>query len=1242
MRHRRWQKVKLALVALSSLAVINSLVLGQAPQVPQGPLQASQKLQGHSELVYAVSFSPDGRYVATGSFDKTLKLWDPKSGKEERTFGGPAGHQNLVLTLAFSPDGRVLASGATDNTIRLWDVPSPLPVRQFVGFEGAVSDLALSPDGSRLVAGGGDKSVRFFQFADGKQLAVRQGHSGEITAIAYSANGQLVATGGDETVRLWNAGDGNMIGTIGAHEGGVRSVAIHPNNSVVASTGNDGAVRLWQLPFTPSRTFASPHGDAVTAATVTPDGQRLITVSNDKTVRVWNAGNGGLERQLPLSSNGTCVFTQGSHIVAGAQDGSVGIWNLGDGALLARLSAHSGPVVAVAVNAQGNQLLTAGEDGMLRIWHYPPRPSRPLGHPDQVTAALVAGDRLITACGDKVVRFWNLQNGQVERQLAGQQAASALAMHPNGQFLAAGEIDGSIRFWHLGNNQSAGLVKVPGGRITAVAFHPNGSHLASAHEDGSAKLWTAANPPKETDKPVWEIRPGAVRALFFSADGNSIAIVSDKAVRFVHTGDGKETRQIPTGEAPVTAAGLSADRTRLATAGGDGKCIVWSLNDGKPLATIALNGSARSVGFSPDGTRLVVGYDDKSGGAVQVFHSGSGVLLQALPGHSGGVATVAFLPDGRTLVSAGADKLASVADVAIVHALAAHSGGVTAAVFLPNGSQIISAGKDKTVRLWDANKAVPARPPFDIGDTVLAAALTREANPSRLALAVADKTVRILSSSDGKEQLRLPHPAAVRSLQFSPDNTRLLTACEDGRARIWDLTTARTLEFFAHGGPVYTAVFHNDNRTLFVGGSDKAVVAHVQHALRVLPVVNGAARKLRFLPSGSHILVGGEDKAVKLVNLNSFQVERVFGASAPVTALAVSPNGQLVAAASADKLLRLYQFGDGKELRAIPAPDVVHSVSFAPNNTFVAAACQDRSVLIVHTGNFNPGQAPAPEFGSIQQIFDQGAAALAVAVHNDNATVLGAGADRSVRVFRIASPTPVRTLTGHGNYVDCVAFSPDGTQLASCGHDGTVRLWNVSNGQQTRQINAFTQPQVAPVYCVAWSPDGKQLAAGSFVRSIKIFNAADGNLVRELAGYDEKNAPQGHKDGVFTLVFHPSGPTLVSAGSDGQIKVWSIADGKVMRQFVDERIPPPPGQMQRDRAHEDWINQIRLSPDGKTLASVGNAGWIKLWDFASGKLLVSQRMPYSLYAVTFAPDGKTIAVGDHEGVASIIALPFVP
>ena len=167
--------------------------------------------KGHTDAVYATAFSPDGKFLVTASFDSTLKLWDPATGKEVRTYGGALGHAKQVISVAFNQDGSMIASGSTDNTLKVWDVPISSPIRSLKAND-AVQAVALSPDGLKLALGGKDGSLKLVTPADFKELVkFEPGHQGAVTALSFSANGLLLASSGtDRTLRYWDVAKGQL------------------------------------------------------------------------------------------------------------------------------------------------------------------------------------------------------------------------------------------------------------------------------------------------------------------------------------------------------------------------------------------------------------------------------------------------------------------------------------------------------------------------------------------------------------------------------------------------------------------------------------------------------------------------------------------------------------------------------------------------------------------------------------------------------------------------------------------------------------------------------------------------------------------------------------------------------------------------------------------------------------------------------------------------------------------------
>src|SRR5262249_33810863 len=305
--------------------------------------------------------------------------------------------------------------------------------------------------------------------------------------------------------------------------------------------------------------------------------------------------------------------------------------------------------------------------------------------------------------------------------------------------------------------------------------------------------------------------------------------------------------------------------------------------------------------------------------------------------------------------------------------------------------------------------------------------------------------------------------------------------------------------------------------------------------------------------------------------------------------------------------------------------------AFSPNNQVLTAACADRSVPawnVVH----NPGQPTSPDFGKIIASNAHGGAATGVAVAADGTHFYSSSVDQTIKDWKIALETPTKNL-GHPNLVDAVAFSSSGTLLATGCHDGNLRVWDVAKGQAIKTIPAhIAMDQPSAIYSVSWSPDDKSLLTSSLDMTLKLWNAEDGKLIREFKAYKEKAFEKGHRDQVFCAAFTLDGKFIASGGSDRTIKLWNVADGNVVREFVNPNVKSeasaPPGS---PVAHPGWVYSLRFTPDGKFLVSAGNApkwhGYLAVWNVADGKMLYGAELPLGPFNnVAVTPDGKLLAL----------------
>ncbi|MDE0427259.1 MAG: WD40 repeat domain-containing protein [Candidatus Poribacteria bacterium] len=268
-------------------------------------------LVGHRYTVHSVAFSPDGKTLASGSEDNTIILWDTTTGEHTRTLASPTGpfveptgtlvgHTDTVYSVAFSPDGRTLASSSEDSTVLLWDTttgehiktlarptgPFVGPTDPLAGHTDTVYSVAFSPDGQILASGSADNTIILWDATTGQYKQTLTGHKRAVYSIAFSPDGQILASGSwDKTIILWDTTTWKYIHILTGHEKVVYSVAFSPDGQVLASGSADKAIILWDTTIGRHIETLTRHRKAIYGVAFSPDGQTLVSGSADKRIR---------------------------------------------------------------------------------------------------------------------------------------------------------------------------------------------------------------------------------------------------------------------------------------------------------------------------------------------------------------------------------------------------------------------------------------------------------------------------------------------------------------------------------------------------------------------------------------------------------------------------------------------------------------------------------------------------------------------------------------------------------------------------------------------------------------------------------------------------------------------------------------------------------------------------------------------------------------------------------------------
>ncbi len=660
--------------------------------------------------------------------------------------------------------------------------------------------------------------------------------------------------------------------------------------------------------------------------------------------------------------------------------------------------------------------------------------------------------------------------------------------------------------------------------VRAIAYSPDGTQLASGSWDNDICIWDL-----KTGETIRTLKghTDAVRTVAFSPDGKRLASgSSDNTIRIWNAETGEAIRTLEGHTNAVVTVAYSPNGMQLASSGrNEGTIRIWNPDTGEPQQTFdsGRRSALYSISYSPDGVKLAAAYGDKK---IRIWDAKTGALLKTLTGHANHVECVAYSPDGTKLVSVSptGNKRIHIWDAetgAFLRTLKRFLHSAAMVAFSPDGKMLAGAGKDRTIRVWEFFSGEILQT-YTTDGSVLSIAFS----PDGAALASSSRRLR------GKDAVQIwDAPSAPAGASVRIEGER-----EHG-AGAFDVSIvfSESMKSFERSD----IQVENGSVTAFSGSGDSYTAAIQPSGIHTARV---------WIPkkaAGNH---GRSNTFAFYPALRTAMEENEY-----FRAAAFSPDGSMLASAGAFSKVRIRELATGKTQRRLDSDGQlrigrkysgVNSILYSPDGSMLAVGNID--ILIWDAADFK-------KLHTLKRRAEE--TVLSIAFSPDSAILASGGDDGTVRIWNPITGELLRTFTGRPSEVQPVAFSPDGTKLASCARR-TIHIMNVKTGEELRTI----QMQFGRAEAVVFSPDGSMLAGGGQDDVVRIWSVETGEELRTLTG---------HTGAVTCAAFSPDGAILASGSRDGTVRIWNPTTGETLQML---------------EGHLGWIGSVVFSPDGSQLA----------------------------------------------------------
>jgi WD40 repeat protein len=955
----------------------------QLPYLPKGLPEHVVRVFGesrirHADRINAIAYNPDGTQLASCSKDGTAKIWDLGNGREISTYRGHTDQADdptkkgtnvfSVTDIAFHPKKKLVAS-ASGNQVHLWDPETGKFDKTILNLgknDKPIKPIAFSPDGKFLAVGADDGILRVVDVETGKITYSSPPRNARIETLAYSPNGNMIVVGDSSMfVAVYAPSQPTplLMSMEGVELGEVRSVAFTADSTGVFACGRDPKARLLAGPKPDGKSPASGstrlrefsgHVGSVSSLGATPDGSFLITGGDDSTIRVWEVHSA---KQLRVFQ---CYQKRD------ANDSGKG-------------------VTALAIRKDGKQIASGSNDGAMRLWDLTAVDDHKVLEEAADSLWTVAyspdGKRLAAAGNDKTIRVYNTETLKLEASLPGAKTPiTSLAFFPDSNRLAAAGGDRVVVVWDVA--KASAIKELPGHEsvVLALAVAADGKRIISGSADRTIRAFSP-----NVDKALWSWPArSAVCSIAIQAGGKLLAagLADGSLVMLDISGDTpKEISTFSAHVAGVSGLAFSDDGERLASVGGDGILRVWTVGENAGLTQIArFEGQAKpgAPGVFPPLSGVAFARDSRFVAAVgadlnvRIWDIVAKNESRSFFGHTDWVTAVAISPDGRFLASIGVEKDRKVRIFDLPPPETPTSGGhlleVKAVAISPDGKIAATAGADQSIKLWDIASGK------EVGTLI-------GGNDKPFAITFLGKDALVMGGAIESQKIgRLNFWATKQARSPTTATTGevycIVSNSEGSKLAVWVARGAmvgniknhayeiydnqgKLLSVLSDSGREVSAAIFSPDLAWAVAGDNKGNIGIWDLAKQkrigdesLWPLFENPLRDLGITPD-KKLIVAADDTVVKVADI----AKRVVYCSitphkAEISSLIVSPTGKTFATVSSDQEIKTWSLDpadlkEPKPTRTWTLPVGVNGVAYTPDGKQIITANKDGTAYLL-------------------------------------------------------------------------------------------------------------------------------------------------------------------------------------------------------------------------------------------------------------------------------------------------------